>query len=142
MDKKIQLDELVGKHEISGLDSFTIESSDERYDISGYRFVLDGVTYAIREDIDDGYRSYCGDLTLSNDKVRYNFPPQSVVAKISKKDKNGKKYVLEFFDAITNKIVLAIGTVYYDSYYPCCHMEWHPENLFINQSATTQNQDI
>jgi hypothetical protein len=138
----IHLDELVGKHQLSGLDRYAVENEDSERDENIFRFVLDGITYTIKEDRDDGYRSFAGDLTVSNEDVKFKFPPQPVVAKISKKDKNGKKFVLDFYDAVTKKIVLSIGTVYYDSYYPCCCMEWHPENLFINQSAATQNQSI
>jgi len=138
----VEFKDLVGKHELSGLDSFAVENDDSERDENIFRFVLDGTTYTIKEDRDDGYRSFAGDLTVSNEDVKFKFPPQSVVAKISKKGKHGRQNVLNFYDAVTKKIVLSIGTVYYDEYYPCCCMEWHPENLFINQSLATQNQSI
>ncbi len=41
-------------------------------------------------------------------------------------------YTIQFFDAVTNKLVLEIGTDNADDYYPYCVMDWHPENLAIN----------
>lgn len=126
----MELKDLVGKHELSGLDTF-IKKSETYYqdDATGYRFILDGITYCVIENPDDGYRSYLGNLDTTTDKVDYTFPPQKVIGKM-KEDR--KTDVLELYDIVTNKLVLEIGTDNYDDYYPCCVMCWYPENLAIN----------
>lgn len=127
----MELKDLVGEHELSGLDTFIKKATEMYYDdANGYRFVLDGITYCVIEDPGDGYRSNLEDLEVTTDKVDYTFPPQKVIGKMREDSKND---VLELYDAITNKLVLAIGTENWDDYYPCCIMEWSPENLAINE---------
>lgn len=131
----MELKDLVGEHELSGLDTFIKKATETYYDdANGYRFVLDGVTYCAIEDPEDGYRSSLGSLEISTEAVDYNFPAQKVVGKMRSDDEYARNDVIEFYDAITNKLVLAVGTDNWDDYYPCCVMEWHPENLAINQT--------
>ncbi len=129
----MELKDLQGEHELSGLDTF-IKKATERYeeDANGYRFVLDGKTYCAIEDPSDGYRSMLQDLEITNDKVDYTFEPQKVIGKMRSNGQYSINDVLEFYDVVTGKQVLAIGTEDADDYYPCCVMEWSPENLAIN----------
>jgi len=129
----MELKDLVGEHELSGLDTF-IKKATEPYDddADGYRFILDGVTYCAIEDPSDGYRSTLSDLEATADKVDYTFPPHKVIGKMREDGVYSKNDVIEFYDAVTNKVVLAFGTDNYDDYYPCCIMEWYPENLAAN----------
>ncbi len=41
--------------------------------------------------------------------------------------------VLQLLDAVTNEVVLEIGTDDFNDYYPCCVMNWYPEKLHINK---------
>jgi hypothetical protein len=130
----MELKDLVGEHELSGLDTFTNKATNPYDDDGdGYRFVLDGVTYCAIEDPSDGYRSMLRDLEITDENVSYNFPPQKVIGKMRNDEEYSKNDVIEFYDAITNKLVLAIGTDNYDDYYPSCIMEWNPGNLSVNQ---------
>ncbi len=49
-------------------------------------------------------------------------------------DKYGNNDVIQFYDFITDKLVLEIGTENYDDWYPTCIMNWYPENLFCNEN--------
>lgn len=132
----MELKDLVGEHLLSGLDTYKEPPADEWSDEGdAIRFVLDGVTYKAVENPDDGYRSYLRELQTTPEAVQYNFPPQKVFAKMENDDEWGKNDVLQFFDIVSSKLVLAIGTRNYDDYYPCAILEWHPENLSINQPS-------
>lgn len=132
----MQLKDLVGEHLLSGLDEYIVKGEETwEEDANAYRFVLDDITYMAVEDPSDGYRSMLCDLQITSDKVNYNFPPQKVIGKMMLP--NSEYYandIIEFYDAFTDKLVLSIGTDNYDDYYPSCVMNWHPENLNINQS--------
>lgn len=132
----IELENLVGEHELSGLDTFIERSSQSYYrdDASGYRFILDGITYRVVEDPSDGYRSHLSELEVVSEKVDYTFPPQKVVGKMRENGPWSTNDIIEFYDLITNKPVLTIGTDNSDDWYPFCVMEWSPENLSVNQA--------
>lgn len=129
----MELSDLVGEHYLSGLDTY-IEPKEEDYqeDKEAFRFVLDGITYKAVEDPSDGWRSYLGELSVTDEKVQYNFPPQKVIGKMREDEEYSKNDVIEFYDPITNKLVLAVGTDNHDDWYPCCVMVWNPENLAVN----------
>lgn len=132
-NKKMELKDLIGEHELSGLDTFTKKGSDYyQSDADGYRFILDDITYSVVENPDDGYRSHLSDLEVTTDKVDYTFPPQKVFGKMREDQEYSKNDVLELYDITTNKLVLAIGTDNYDDWYPTCIMDWQPQNLAIN----------
>lgn len=40
--------------------------------------------------------------------------------------------VLVLTDKITGEVVLEVGTMDYDDYYPCCHFHYAPENMACN----------
>ena len=67
----MELKDLVGLHELSGVDTTTemIETWGENYVV---RFVLDGKTYKAIEDPEDGYRSHCKDLEVCDEEL-YEF---------------------------------------------------------------------
>jgi hypothetical protein len=76
----MELKDLVGLHELSGVDT-TIEKVEQYRDhyenVDVVRFVLDGKTYKVIEDPVDGYRSYCKDLQVCHEKVSNTFPSKS-----------------------------------------------------------------
>lgn len=131
----MELKDLVGGHELSGVDT-TIEKVvgyDGRYeDINVVRFVLDGITYKAIEDGEDGYRSSCKELVVSDEKVSNTFPPQKVIGKMKDNSPDQINDIIQFIDMVTQKIVLEVGTENTDDYYPYCILSWHPENLAIN----------
>lgn len=129
----MELEELVGKHYLSGFDTTINEINNSKDDDVGVvRFVLDDKTYKAVEDSNDGYRSYLSDLVITDEKISNIFPPQEVVCKMEKDTRDSINYILKFIDKVTNKTVLKIGTANVNDYYPYCVADWYPENLAIN----------
>lgn len=121
----MELKDLANKNcYISGIDTFVINVNDDN--INMIRFIIDGITYEIEEDPSDGYRSYCGSLKITNEKVVNTFPPQAIFGKMI------DEHLIEFYDGVNQGLVLTIGTGDYDDYYPYCIMSWYPQNLYCN----------
>jgi hypothetical protein len=95
----------------------------------GYLFRLNGISYAMWENESDGYRSYC-EMEKTDSPCDNTFPPQEVFVKLFD-DKSNKG--IEIFNIDDASLILKIATDYYDDYYPCAVMEWHPENMPINK---------
>jgi hypothetical protein len=134
----VQLDDLLGEHVLTGVDYGetrqvkVYEWRDETESVNVMRFVLDGVTYIAVENPDDGYRSTCRDLEVTQGPVSNTFPGIRVVGK---KMDNGTYHandVLQLIDAANGNVVLEVGTADADDYYPCCVMSWHPDRLAVN----------
>ena len=131
----MELKDLVGEHELSGVDTTTerVKQYGDYYeDCEVVRFVIDGKTYKATEDPDDGYRSYLKDLEVTNEKVTNSFPPQKVIGKMKDDSDWEKNDTIQFIDTTTGKVVLEVGTDNTDDYYPYCFLRWSPENLGIN----------
>lgn len=131
----MELSDLIGEHELSGVDetSESIKQWGDRYeDCNVIRFVLDGKTYKAIEDPDDGYRSHCKEIEVSDEIVSNNFPPQKVLARMKDNERYQNNDTIQFIDVVTGKVVLEVGTDNADDYYPFCIMRWSPENLAIN----------
>ena len=104
----------------------------------GYVIQLDGENYGCYYDPDDGYRSY-GEFSPTTLPCTNTFPPQEVT--VVEYSSNGgynwyedpKFKRIEIRNKNTNEVILVVGTIWYDSYYPMGICEWHPENLPINK---------
>src|SRR5690554_1005524 len=125
----MKLKDLIGLHDLSGVDVTTEMYGDNVVNV--VRFVLDGKTYKAIEDPDDGYRSYLGEIKVTDEKVTNNFPPHKVVGTMKGPGMFEHDIIL-FIDIVTGKVVLEVGTEDVSDYYPCCVLRWHPENLAIN----------
>jgi hypothetical protein len=113
--------DLVGPHLLTGCDM------DSDGDANAIVFVLDGTAHRAQEDPDDGYRSYMGELSVSEKPVRNVFPAVSVVGRLAE----GNDDVLELIDAATGKTVLEVGTDHSDDYYPSFVGSFTPENMTV-----------
>ena len=74
----MELSDLVGIHKLSGVETGQVNVTDEfgdTQDCGFVKFTLDGVHYMAVEDPDDGYRSRCRELVVSEQAPRYSFPP-------------------------------------------------------------------
>lgn len=143
----MELEDLEGPHMLSGVDrTVEIYSNDDGYiwgkalgdvEAPALRFVLDGVTYKVVENPDDGWRSSMRDILVSDEKVNNTFKPHKVIARMLTGRIDGgigdKNNILEFTDASTGETVLSVGTGNTDDYYPYCVLYWNPENLAINK---------
>ena len=138
----MELKDLVGLHELSGVDSTTekVKQWGDHYeDANVVRFVLDGKTYKAIEDPDDGFRSYCKELEVCDEVVSNNFPLQKVMGKMKDNSTYEVNDVIQFIDVVTGKVVLEVGTDNIDDFYPYCVMNWSPENLACNVGNITAN---
>jgi len=133
----MELQDLVGLHELTGVDRGNIQRSEDSYwtrDAKSLQFTLDGKTYTAIEDPNDGYRSMMNSLTMTEGEHTTNrFPPQRVMAAMRKDGDFSKNKVLDLIDTQTGMVVLSVGTENTNDYYPCCIMQFNPENMNINK---------
>lgn len=133
MSTKVELEALVGEHELSGVDFEQVKASD-RYneDANVVRFVLDGKIHVATEDPDDGYRSSLRDVEIvEGPPVANAFGPVKVVGSMAPSGADNNEYV-QFIDAANGKVILEIGTANTDDYYPWFVGKFHPEAMAIN----------
>lgn len=132
----MELRELVGLHELSGVDRLNGVEVEREYGGTEYadvlRFTLDGITYVAREDPSDGYRSMLRDVTVSDDPPVNRFAPVQVVGVLRDRWEYG--YTAEILELLTMRServlrVLAVGTEHSDDYYPAFVAEFHPQVL-------------
>ena len=137
----MKLEDLVGRHILTGVD-LAVAAGEPRWegdrpdDCETVTFVLDGVTYRVREDPDDGYRSSMRDIAIVTDPVANVFAPVAVLWRMgeSREYEDGCD-ALELLDEVTGKAVLSVGTRNTDDYYPFFVGEFTPENMAINQGV-------
>lgn len=135
MDNSIDMESLVGKHLLSGVDEENrkVEMWGDLEDCQCINFVLDGVTYTAIEDPSDGYRSSLEGILVSDEKVTNNFAPVEV--EVSYRTKNSYMddcEILDFIDTKNGKQIMEIGTDNTDDYYPSFVANFTPENMSIN----------
>lgn len=133
----MELKELTGKHFLSGVEMGTetfVGFWGREETRSFVKFTLDGVHYMATEDPDDGWRSYCQGLEIADMPPAVTFPPVEVIGAMmpDREEWWETNDVLVLTDAITGKSVLEVGTANTNDYYPCCHFEYHPENMACN----------
>jgi hypothetical protein len=132
----MELKDLVGEHLLSGFE-YGSEKYEDYCGIEDDRqyllFILDGITYLACENPEDGYRSCMEDLEITDRKVSNVFTPIKVYNTMMDNDDYQINDVLEIHDGINGKVILSIGTINIDDYYPCFHCEYNPENMEINR---------
>ena len=124
MDEYKEYEELFGSHVLTGVD--IIEDTG-----NGAKciFTLDGINYEAVEDPNDGYRSYLGYIRTTETAPRISFEEEKVeVCGWESRDTEG----LQILCAYTGYPILVVGTRNIDDWYPCCTMEYTPENLYAN----------
>ena len=134
----MELKDLVGKHLLTGVDEFT--KAEIVYggfeDCQYLNFILDGVTYTVIEDPDDGYRSSMKEIKVSDVPLTNMFAPIEVIASYKDIDKYGTKGdLLIITDAKNGKVILEIGTEDTNDYYPSFVANWSPENMAVNNET-------
>lgn len=139
----MELSDLTGLHTLSGVDVGDMEVEDEwsgELQFCQYvKFTLDGVHYMAVEDPDDGYRSRCRDLVISDTPPKYSFRPQSMNCYMKANDEGGyKNDILIMEDIQTGEIILEVGTGDYNDYYPYCHFLYRPEGMACNDPEISE----
>lgn len=141
----MELVSLVGTHQLSGVETGqTIIRNiwGEQDNCQFVKFTLDGVHYMAIEDPDDGYRSMCRDLVISDEPPKYSFPPQTMICTMKERDRDifGEEHdVIVMKDSITGEIVLEVGTGNYRDYYPYYHFEYNPEGMACNNPEISED---
>lgn len=132
---KITFEDLCGEHFLSGVEmgSEKIEHDFGAETCNVVLFTLDGVTYKLVENPDDGYRSYCDDIVTSESQPRFSFPPVKVLCSMMENDDYENNNCIVIRDAENGKTILEAGTKNYDDWYPYCHFRYTPENMACNQ---------
>lgn len=127
----MKLSDLCGEHYFSG-----VEVGEMYRDVCAcnlVKFTLDNISYLAVEDPDDGYRSMCEELIVSSTPPRNSFSPVAVNCSMMEDSFGDEHDVLVIKDAVTDLVVLEIGTRYINDYYPCFHFYYNPENMACNQ---------
>ena len=141
----MKINELIGLHRLQGIEQlFNYEIYDypgEIYKTTNAILVrIDNVNYLFIEDPSDGYRSYLKDVEITDTMPRYKLP--SIFVHIIEADRNmynDNDFIgIDIIDVITNGSILIIGTSHSTDYYPTCILEYHPENLCINNRDMTE----
>jgi len=125
MSDKISLDDLVGPHVLTGVDTDSRESTHRMAD--SISFTLDGQTYLAVEDPDDGYRSTMDYIARVDEPILNQFA--TGVKILARMSPHNSENILELLNAETGKTILRVGTDNIDDYYPCWVAEYNPENL-------------
>ena len=107
--------------------------------VDGFIVQINGVNWGAYVDPDDGYRSY-GSFFETDEPCTNTFPPQDVL--LEQVDDGGgydwyeepKMSMLYLANPTTKEIVLEVGTMWYDSYYPMGRCYFNPLALPINKS--------
>jgi hypothetical protein len=139
MADQIQLESLVGEHELSGVDFESVEREGSYGGpANSIRFVLDGRIYVATEDENDGYRSSMESLTLvEGPPVTNRFLPVRVVVRHITGRRGDHDYadsndLLEFVEIANGQTVLEVGTENVRDYYPGFVNHFYPDRLSVN----------
>ena len=131
----MELKDLLGKHVLSGCQDGKIETKKEwECDCaSTMDFILDGKTISVVEDPDNGYRSSLGEILENREGlvITNTFPPVDVIGIAKGNDDD----IVDFYDCITGKVILSVGTADTDDYYPYFVAKFTPENMCHNMKV-------
>lgn len=147
MERWMELKDLIGLHELSGVDMGKMPAKEEWYsseECETISFVLDGKTYTAIEDPSDGYRSNMRDIAEGGVEVQNRFTPQLVMCALYERtpdDYATENDILVMTDVVTGKAVLRVGTANTDDYYPYWVAEWSPQNMACNASQSDAADD-
>jgi len=97
-----------------------------------FSFCLDGKTYSCVEDPNDGYRSYCSELKVSDEPLPEAFRCE-VKGQMAENGTYEENDYVQFVDVKTGKVVLEAGTANTDDYYPYCVQRFDPTAMLVNQ---------
>ena len=124
------LSDLLGYHELSGVQYATLPENEYGEYSNVMDFILDNKVYSAIDDPDDGYRSCLKEIRqdrISAAEISNQFDAVPVVGKYS----GNSTDVVELADQYTGRTIMAIGTDHNDGYYPCCILSFYPENITI-----------
>ena len=134
----MELKDLVGLRSLTAVDMSEVKIT-EGYNAgetaNAIAFTLDGQTYRVAEDPEDGYRSSAREIQAIPDVLVNQFQPCAVLVRYvdGLRGYYAANDLLEMVDTVTGKVVLEVGTENTDDYYPCYVANFTPENMAANQ---------
>ena len=127
----MELKYLVGTKKLDAVELQSMEGVYGNYNLIKFR--LDGIVYCAMEDVEDGYRSSMGYITvLDSDDVKNIFPAIDVICTY---DDRYDSDLLGIYDAETRELVLEVGTDNADDYYPVFAARFFPEAMITNKKV-------
>jgi hypothetical protein len=119
------------RHELRGDDTMEV-----------INFQVDGVWLSACQDTSDGYRSSMRGLKVIDMPKGVSGTTRITATNVRFEHDTGDggrrvNDILTLVDLITDKPVLAVGTIDADDYYPCWLAQWAPENLATNRERVT-----
>lgn len=112
------LSQLVGNHILTGVHTEDKYETPEHY--TSCRFTVDGVTWEVLEDPEDGYRSSVGAVEIIECRPleQYSIPVRCELTETN------AEYILRFFAG--DHCILELGTDGQDDYYPSFVCNYKP----------------
>ena len=131
----MELKDLVGEHLLDAVD-FSNEQvkgwGSEFENAQVMRFRLDGIVYTVTEDPSDGYRSSMREITTGEWRMSNTFSPIRVVGCQRTMYGHGHSAdILELIDVVSGKIVIEVGTMDEEDYYPNFVANFNPEAIAV-----------
>lgn len=133
----VELKDLVGLHQLTGVDMDN-ELTKEHYGWEEFmhcqviNFMLDGITYTVSENPEDGYRSSMREILVSNKPIKNKFEPVQVNGVMRPNTRGYSNDIVDFYDVKTGKVVLSVGTEDLDDWYPNFVGYFDPTAMAIN----------
>ena len=133
----VKIDDLLGTHILTGVETDYVQVpasfGQETQRANAIKFILDGITYTVIEDPDDGYRSSMNDAILVDGEVRNVFEPIEVSCR-KKADEGSEMFdVLEMVNPSVSRVVVEFGTENIDDYYPSFVAAFYP--IYLTEAA-------
>jgi hypothetical protein len=133
----MKLKDFIGKHSLTGCQNGSVPKKDEWQDSdpNTLDFILDGRLFSVIEDPSDGFRSSMDEIIENRPGliVTNIFEPCEVIGVFRPDGSYEKNDVIDFYDVVTGKVVMSIGTENTDDYYPCFVGSFSPENMAANK---------
>lgn len=134
----IELKNLVGSHILSGID-LGAEPLEDGMLANYVKFTLDGITYRVNENPEDGFRSWMQDPQIVAEPCKIQLPNVLVNCGL---DPDTCSEILIMTDMNDGLEIMRIGTYYNDELYPTCIFNWYPENLPCNMDVPLLEQAV
>lgn len=134
LDGNVELADLAGDHILTGIErGYNPDPYNQYQNVECLRFTLDGITFEIEEDPDDGYRSSARNLVVSARPIASFDPVPVHCVHDAGKPNSYRNDIIEIY--VGDKLLIRTGTCDVDDYYPSWVSEWNPENLPVNQEV-------
>lgn len=140
----MELKDLAGEHNLTGVerDTTEVDHYGTPSPANSILFRLDGKTYRVTENEEDGYRSSHRDIQEVTTEIKNVFPGVRVLARYVEGGHSdtyaSTNDLLELIDVANGQTVLLVGTENSDDYYPSYVARFWPERMSINAGISDE----